>query len=149
MAGRKLPTKIKLIKGTEKKCRRNNAEPVPDPSRPAPPDDLSGVALAEWERLSEELYSLGLLTNLDQAALAAYCQYYADFWEAVAKLKELGPTIETEKGNLVQSPWVGIKNTAGKIMRQYLAEFGLSPSSRAGVTATPQKKANPFEAVGR
>ncbi len=31
---------------------------------------------AEWKRLAQEMHRLGIISQLDRAALAAYCQAY-------------------------------------------------------------------------
>ena len=77
MAGRKpLPTHLKMVRGTLQKCRMNPDEPTPDPEIPDAPPHLSPEAREEWERLALELYELGILSTIDRAALAAYCQAY-------------------------------------------------------------------------
>lgn len=48
--------------------------------------------LAEWKRIAEALNRIGLLTQVDRAALAAYCQAYGRWMEAERKLTET-PTI--------------------------------------------------------
>ena len=77
MAGRKpLPTHLKMVRGTLQKCRMNPDEPTPAPEIPDAPPHLSPEAREEWERLALELYELGILSTIDRAALAAYCQAY-------------------------------------------------------------------------
>ena len=75
MSGRKkLPTNIHMLKGTFRADRANPNEPTPDPHVPDAPDHLSTDALIEWERISHQLSKLGLITEIDMAALAMYCQ---------------------------------------------------------------------------
>lgn len=141
MAGRKpLPTQLKLVKGTARKGRMNADEPRPDLGIPAAPDHLNPYALMEWGRITPVLYRMGLLTDLDMAALAAYCVCYARWKEAEEKINRTGLMIKTTNGNAVQSPLVGIANRSLDLMGKFLAEFGLSPSSRSRVTATENKK---------
>ena len=74
MAGRKkLPTNLKILKGTQRADRVNPNEPMPDPNIPEAPDFLSKDALIEWGRITAQLFKLGLLTDIDMAALALYC----------------------------------------------------------------------------
>jgi P27 family predicted phage terminase small subunit len=91
---------------------------------------MDAEAKREWNSIIPELSRMNLLSSADRAALAAYCQAYADLASAVKTLRKTGKTIKTEKGNFVQHPAVGQKNRAMLIMGKFLAEFGLSPSSR-------------------
>lgn len=136
MAGRKpLPSNLKSIKGTARKGRENKDEPRPDTHLPSPPEHLSREALVEWGRITEQLYQLGLLTEIDRAALAAYCQTYGRWAQAEADIATEGMTVETTNGNIIQSPLVGIANKALELMHKYLTEFGMTPSSRSRVAA--------------
>ena len=75
---------------------------------------------------------MGVLTEVDMAAFAAYCQFYARWKEAQELITSGGSTFETDKGYQQQTPWVGIANTNQKLMLQQAAsEFGLTPSSRS------------------
>lgn len=146
MRGRKpTPTHLKLVTGNPGKRKLNAREPMPARSMPEPPPHLAEEAKAEWARISEELYRLGLLTKADRAALAAYCQSYARWVKAesaVAKMAERdeltgGLMIKTTNGNAIQNPLIGIANKAMGDMMRYAAEFGMTPSARSRITANP------------
>lgn len=100
---------------------------------PRCPEHLSAEAKREWRRVARELYEVGLLTRVDRAALAAYCQVWARWVEAERKVQELGAVITKQNGNLVQNPWLSVANRALEEMRKFLVEFGMTPSSRARV----------------
>ena len=139
------PTGLKLVAGTDRADRRNDAEPKPAPAMPAPPAFLSDEAKAEWTRTAEQLYRLGILSKIDRAALGAYCQAYGR-WEqaerALARMAERdavthGMMIKTTNGNAVQNPLLGTANKAMADMMRYAAEFGMTPSARARIKAEP------------
>ena len=139
------PTNLKLIAGTDRADRRNDAEPKPAPALPAPPAFLSDEAKAEWTRTADQLYQLGILSKIDRAALGAYCQAYGR-WEqaerALARMAERdavthGMMIKTTNGNAVQNPLLGTANKAMADMMRYAAEFGMTPSARARIKAEP------------
>lgn len=139
--GRKMkPTALKVLSGNPGKRPLPQDEPRPPRKIPAPPQELHGAALAEWQRMSEVLYGLGLLSEMDMAALAGYCAHYARWQEAERQITDGGAVIETIQGNLIQSPWVGIANTSSRLMLKFLAEFGMTPSSRAKVTTSSTQK---------
>ena len=76
---------------------------------------------------------MGVLTLIDRAALAAYCQCYAKWVEAEQKLKETPPLLKTPSGYIQQSPWVAIANKQLELMGRYMTELGMTPASRSRV----------------
>ena len=130
----------------------NGAEPTPELALPSPPPELCDDAKVEWGRISEELYRLKLLSGIDRAALAAYCQAYGRWVQAergIRKMAEKDPLtggmmIKTTNGNVVQNPLVGIANKAMSDVVRYAAEFGMTPSARSRMsvdaTAAPKSK---------
>lgn len=84
------------------------------------------------------------MTDVDRAALAAYCQSYgvwAQAERAIAKLQaggELnGLLMKTTNGNVIQHALIGIANKARADVVRYAAEFGMTPSARSRVEANP------------
>jgi len=150
MANPKKPTNLKIIQGTFRKDRATPNEPKPNINIPSPPDHLSKEALIEWDRITPILYNLGLLSDLDMVALAAYCQAYGRWTQAEMELKGSGIIIKTQNGNVIQNPLVGIANQAMIQTHKFLVEFGLTPASRSKVSANKQddKKADPWGAFG-
>lgn len=79
MRGRKpLPSAIRLATGNPGKRPINAREPKPVTSIPTCPAHLMPTAKAEWKRVARYLHDLGVISELDRAALAAYCQAYKD-----------------------------------------------------------------------
>jgi P27 family predicted phage terminase small subunit len=142
MKGRKpTPTHLKLINGNPGKRRLNANEAKPDLARPMPPPFLNDDAKVEWGRLVDRLYEVGLMTEIDRAALAAYCQAYGRWAvaeRALAKMAEADADFgalmtKTKDGNLIQNPIVGVANRAMSDMVKYGAEFGMTPSARSRI----------------
>jgi len=143
MRGRKpTPTHLKLVRGNPGKRRLNAAEPAPERVLPAPPPELSADARIEWDRIAGDLHRIGVLSGIDRAALAAYCQAYGRWIvaeRAIAKMAERdhlteGLMIKTTNGNAVQNPLVGTANKAMADMVRYAAEFGMTPSARSRIS---------------
>ena len=128
------PTKLKLLHGEKNKDRINKNEPKPPPVAPKCPEWLTGEAKKEWKRIAKDLEVLGLLTRLDMAALAGYCDAYGRWVEASRKLQEEGLVVKAKSGYPMQSPYLSIINTAIKDMKSFLVEFGMTPSSRSRIT---------------
>lgn len=145
--GRKpTPTALKLVKGNPGKRALPKKEAVIALSEPTPPSFLSDDAKVEWGRVCSVLFAVGLMTELDRAALAAYCASYGLWAQAERELALKTLTIETSNGNAIQNALVGIANKAKADVVRYAAEFGMTPSARARVTANPpnEKEENPL-----
>jgi P27 family predicted phage terminase small subunit len=139
MRGRRpKPTRMKVLTGNPGKRPLNDAEPRPNAAIPECPPELGPVAHREWDRLVLELAALGLLTNLDRAALAAYCGSYALWAEAMEAIQKFGTMVKSPSGYPIQSPYVAIANRQAEIMMRIASEFGFTPASRSRIS-TPSK----------
>ena len=151
MAGRKtLPTNLKILQGTFRPERANKNEPRPDINIPTAPDFLSKDALIEWGRISNQLSKLGLLTDMDMAALAIYCQAWGRIVKYEKIVAEKGKLYKTTNGNIQLSPAMWVVNKAYEQVYKFMSEFGMSPASRAKVSAKPKKQGDgdPFQEFG-
>jgi P27 family predicted phage terminase small subunit len=137
MRGRKpTPTALRVLRGQK---RSNPNEPTPTKAIPAPPAELSGEALQEWRRLATELFTNGLLTNLDRDALAGFCVALVRWRHAEAQLAKTGEVVRSPTGYPILSPWLSVSKAALKQMQQLGAEFGWSPSSRSRINVKPHQ----------
>ncbi|MCV2869910.1 phage terminase small subunit P27 family [Defluviimonas sp. WL0002] len=136
MRGRKpKPTAIRRLDGNPGKRGYNAAEPVPPEGLPDCPPHLTELAREEWQRIAATLHDMGVVTTVDRAALAAYCQSYARWAEAEEKLKETPVMLKTPSGYVQQSPWLSVANKQLELMGRYMAELGITPASRSRVAA--------------
>lgn len=140
------PTKLKELRGNPGKRVLNANEPQPRVAKVTCPRWLPLVAKREWRRVAPELVRLGLLTVADRAALAAYCEAWAEAIMAHETLQRDGYTFTTAKGYTGVHPMVAIKNKALLRMRAFASEFGLTPSARSRLSVEPPKAADPFDA---
>lgn len=144
MKGRKpLPPNVHLLRGNPSKlsAEQLNGAVRPEVEIPQPPESLAGEALAEWHRIAAELCALGLVAAVDRAALVMYCEAWAQFEHARQKIAALnGNLIVTHKNGFEgPTPWLRIRDQAAEQCRKLLVEFGMSPSSRSRVQASPQR----------
>jgi P27 family predicted phage terminase small subunit len=113
---------------------KNEPEPTPvDPSTSAP-TWLSPLAREEWDRLAPELVSLGLLTVLDVAPLAGFCECYST-WRTAKE--QIDAAIASSPVGLSLAISHGLVKTAKESLAQMVriaAEFGFTPSTRSRVT---------------
>ncbi|MEG2198100.1 MAG: phage terminase small subunit P27 family [Cellulosilyticaceae bacterium] len=133
-AGRKpKPTAVKLLEGNPGKRSLNTNEPKPNTKASKCPTWLEAEAKKEWRRISKQLEQLGVLTEVDMAAFAGYCQAYARWKEAEEFITKHGTIVKTPSGYWQQVPQVSIAQTYLKIMNKFCEQFGLTPSSRTRI----------------
>lgn len=133
------PTALKKAEGNPGKRALNKHEPQLPAASPDAPSHLAGEALTEWQRVAPDLIKAGVFTVADRAALAAYCQAWADWVTAREHLSTETMVIVAPSGYEMPSPWLGIANRALDKMMKFASEFGLTPASRARIHAEPPK----------
>jgi P27 family predicted phage terminase small subunit len=144
MSGRRpKPTAIRRLEGNRGKRAWNHAEPVAPDAMPRCPEHLAPVARKEWRRVARTLHDMGVLTTIDRAALAAYCQAYARWVEAEERLKETPSLFKTPSGYVQQSPWLAIANKQLELMGRYMTELGMTPAARSRVGVEDPRMALP------
>ena len=141
----RLPTRLKLLKGTLEPGRLNLNEPQPEIKLPKPPEELGPKGRQEWRRVGRQLLTLGIVSELDRPALALYCKAWERWSEAEAQLKEFGIMLIRNEFP-VQSPYLKIATEAMVQMRALLIEFGMTPASRSRVSGKTPKADDPFSA---
>lgn len=136
--GKPKPTALKILEGNRGKRKLSALEPIPSPQPPSAPSHLNAYALEEWQRICPGIAAMGMLSTIDQAALAAYCTSYAKWREAEETLehhRKTDPTfslvVRTKSGAFMPHPLLGVSNTAARDMVRYAVEFGFTPSARA------------------
>ena len=147
--GRKPTPNIIKFKTGNPGRRKLKEEPIPPAGDiPRPPVHLDTYGRREWKRVANGLYAMGVLNQIDQQTLAAYCGAYSRWRHAEEELKKLakgkGGDIaalvqKTIMGNWIQQPLIGISNRAAGDMVKYAGEFGLTPSARARLAVDPGK----------
>jgi P27 family predicted phage terminase small subunit len=129
------PTAFRRLAGNPGKRAWNHAEPKPPNEMPECPAHLTDAARAEWHRLAETLNAIGVLTMVDRAALAAYCQAWGRWVEAEEKMQELPTMLKTPSGYVQQNPWLSVANKQLELMHRFMTEIGLTPASRSRIVA--------------
>ena len=128
----------------------------PDVATPDCPDWLCLTGKGEWMRVVPHLQKCGLLSHLDMAALALYCQSYGRYVELengmTARIKKLQAVQKLDYIDAVRTAFIDttpngyqqvsalastIRNLKDEVLR-YLAQFGMSPSSRTRVVVSNQ-----------
>ncbi|MFE5853551.1 phage terminase small subunit P27 family [Streptomyces sp. NPDC056500] len=152
------PAVLKLLSGRydgrDSGGRPVNAGPGFRRVAPNPPTWLSKEAAAEWKRVVPGLQRLDLLKPEDRAVLAAYCETWAVFVSATRQVTAEGITslvISTRPDGssterVVPHPAVAIARNAGRELRGFAAQFGLTPSTEQALArgADDGEDDNPF-----
>ena len=134
--------------GQPRKTEIRGDEPKPPGSLPDCPEHLSTEAKAEWHRIAKSLNVIGLLTQVDRATMAAYCQCWGRWVEAEQKLAETLAILRTPAGYIQQSPWLSISNKQLELMARYMTELGLTPASRSRLAIQMQDGNKPWQFGG-
>lgn len=129
------PTAVKVLEGNPGKRALNELEPKPEKKAPKCPAWLDKEAKKEWKRIANKLEELGVLTEVDMAAFAGYCEAYSRWKEAEEFISKHGTIVKTPSGYWQQVPQVSIAQTYLKIMIKFCEQFGLTPSSRSRIVA--------------
>ena len=121
---RPTPTYLKLLRGNPGRRPINKNEPKPEipAKQPAPPAWLSAYALEEWQRLAPELWRINLLTKVDVAVFAMYCEAYARWRtaeEALALMASKDPVMQglivrSKAGTAMENPLAYISRRAAQ-----------------------------------
>ncbi len=142
MRGRKpKPTRIKILAGNPGRRPINRREPQPIlvASLPKPPRHLSRAGRGEWLRVGSLLLRTRILTEADLTALSAYATVYGRWMTAERELKRKGILVSASPRSKIKvhNPMLPVANKAFQQMTQLLGEFGLTPSSRTRIIASP------------
>lgn len=148
------PAQVRLLEGNPSHRPINLADGINPPVElPAPPDWLNDDARAEWARTGGHLLSLGLISQIDAAEFALYCQCFGqlsqlerafDKAQREAMAADADPIAAAARPFFVKTP-TGFDRTAPIVreiqalreqVHKYQQAFGLSPAARMRVQAS-------------
>jgi len=152
MGRRALPANVHLLRGNpSKKSAGALLDDVVRPPVAVPPCPkfLREDARAEWRRISGHLAQLGLIAEIDRAALTAYCVAWDDLAWAQKRIAALNDEAQKagdgtgERGRIWDTPSgykqisvpMQIRNRAIEILAKFVGGFGMIPEARSRVTA--------------
>jgi P27 family predicted phage terminase small subunit len=148
------PAQIKELEGNREKLGRNRIKANPAGiGAPEPPKTLSAKALGLWHRVVSSL-PVGLLTQADEGHLERYAVAWTEFQETCLLIRKEGMRVErfrmSQKGvlvsvGLVLNPLIQAREMAAREMHRAGADLGLSPVSRARMTAADSVGSDPME----
>ena len=134
------PTAVLEFRGTGKNLKYTRAgEPRPPVERPPCPKWLSEEGKLEWNRQTRNLIQMGCIAKCDGAALAIYCEAWAEYERASKRILLEGLLIDSGDG-VVPHPLLSARDKAADKVLRVAQQFGFTPSARARLIATPQAK---------
>jgi len=152
MRGRKpLPSKIIELRGGTRYTHRpaRTKEPQPPERLPPCPRHLDRVARKEWRRAGKILMGLRMITELDRAVLAVYCQAWSEWTLATIQLGK-GLVYRRNDGSPGINPHMRIAREAADRIIRTAGELGLSVTARARIKVEMPKPAGKVAAfMGR
>lgn len=135
------PHNLQVLNGfpsKQSKAKRNRKPLTFTEGRPECPDWLDDIAKDEWGKVVSELEAKGMLMKIDRFLVAAYCEYFSEWWILRKKIKKDGRTYDSSKVEgqkmMRPNPDIKIANDAFKNARQLITDLSLSPSARARLT---------------
>lgn len=135
-----LPSKVKSLRATSRKCREvaDNSPVVTSLVDVKAPTHLTGEAKKVYTRLVTQLFNMGYLAEIDVDALSLYAWEYSELIRLQRQLQEEGYIIEeaTKAGITIK------EHPLHKVVMKKLAavnalgsQFGWSPVSRVRLHA--------------
>lgn len=166
----KRPASLHILTGTFRPDRHaGDATPEPPVGTPTTPKALSREAKAEWDRMVHRLTTAKTLTIVDDAALYQYCELFAETEQIkidhvktrqlsaklMKAIKDLqGAELVEAVGRIVSLQGILARHSqqlrqGHMAIRQYLVEFGMTPSARTRVKlpASAEKPKSKIDAL--
>ena len=132
------PIAQRIIEGNRehRPIPENTAKPRPVKPKKAP--WLDKIARREWNRMCKLLGPLGLLSEIDGAALGVYCQAFSRLKQAEDIIAREGMTYPNAKtGQIKYRPEIAIARAMMNMLKKFAIEFGMTPSSRSRIPVMP------------
>jgi len=147
MKGRKkIPTKVKELKGTLEKSRlvNNEMETTQVIKMPEAPTFLNEHGAAEWHLVTNELANIKMLHLTDLSILSAYCNEMGIYHEVAKRLGGNYTERTYDKDGKLRAskiaPDYKIMQNALQNAIKIATQFGFTPSSRSSLSMPNQEE---------
>jgi P27 family predicted phage terminase small subunit len=139
------PTALKVLEGNPGKRDLNEGEPKPLPIAPDCPEWLVDEAKEVWNKLTPVLERMGVLTEADEIALAAVCSLYIRYKDLEKIIDDKGYTEKNSRSGVKAVPEFAMSRDCLKLLKSFITEFGLTPSSRTRINVAESSQDDPLE----
>lgn len=115
------------------------------PGAPDKPEWLKERQSEVWDKLIPLLAAMGILSKVDCNALARYCQFIVRWIECEEWIDKYGTTYPQKSKDgtvlgMAEFPQVKRSQSLSLALSKLEAEFGMTPSARARLTAPPEQE---------
>lgn len=157
------PTKLKILTGNPGGRPLNDQEPQPLRVMPDCPKRLRAREKKIWQHIAAKLFDCRLLTQIDDIALATFCEYYAEYCLLSNRVKREGQMVKVKWGTetiLAKDPRTGkdvqmevphyeeqrsqvanARDNAWNQAQKILSSFGMDPAARSRLKVELGEKA--------
>jgi P27 family predicted phage terminase small subunit len=137
---KKRPASVERLMGnpSKRKIRPDLESPAGVPEMP-PRLMVDPAAVEKWQEMIPLLQQLGTITLADGEALAVLCEVYAASQSCLLALRASGVVMHTDLGGVKPNPAGSLYRSLVALQVQIMAEFGLTPSSRARLGGSQEK----------
>ena len=144
--GKKNPTKIKKLQGTFKPSESLDNEMTPEVVSELSHEGLiNEFADKIWLKLNRNLAAIGMLNEIDQEMLMAYCNEMGVYFHSMDVVKKTGfVTMSPANGEIISS-FMKIGNTALNNAIKLSDKFGFNPAARTKIEMPAKKKGDIFD----
>jgi P27 family predicted phage terminase small subunit len=139
MPAHKVPTTLKLLKGTQRKDRANDREPKPETEGISMPDGLSAGSQKCWKEYFDIVSDMRVMTVADVPALTMMAETADRMILAANELKK-GMLVKAPSGYPMQSPYMSILKSERDMLHKLHMQFGITPASRSSVDVSTSNK---------
>lgn len=161
MAKPRVPTQLKIMRGTFRNNEAPQNEPKPETmtTSPKPPSHLNSWGKKMWRETAAELIALNMLAKLDLYSLEILCEQYGIYRELKDAITHISLPDGTRKKisyakylagqNSQTIPEYAAMRAAFERYSSLLKEFGLSPASRSrmDIPREPPKAIDEMEKI--
>jgi P27 family predicted phage terminase small subunit len=129
---RKKPVEQHILQGTYRQDRHGKCGLTIE--IPKCPKGMAPRARTHWRRLAKLLNQAGIISHIDGLSLRLLAESIDLYLTATEKLAAHGLIAKTTNGNIIQSPFLPIRNRAWEQIVKLAGQFGLTPADRTGMT---------------
>jgi P27 family predicted phage terminase small subunit len=95
---------------------------------------MAPTARKHWRGLARTLAQAGLISQVDGLSLRLLAESIDLYLTASAKVPPNSLVIKTANGNVIQNPFLSIRNRAWEQIVKLAGSFGLTPADRSGMS---------------
>ena len=146
MKGRKpTPAALKVLAGNPgRRPIPNEPESAPLPSDDQPPEWLHDYAKDFYRDILDVVTGMGVATEADRLGIITLAQSLAEVKIANENMNKFGRVIKNSKGGAERNPYAVHAVQFIAFVRQFITEYGMTPCSRAKLTAKATDESNPL-----